>query len=145
MQDHFIEVHGKITDHVCAVNTSHIVLFSDGEIVLSNEPMSKAEKTFHVTESYSDIKSMIRKAGARVDKMDPRLDTTIPLNMDELCKPLMIGEPVYNTSSHAWMLIVDSALDNNSWVDLCDHAGKVHRFGPHDVAKIQLYRMRRME
>lgn len=138
MYPHFIEL--TTEDNLkMGVNIDNIVYFGDKIIWTSDA------NGFPVQESYDDIKDLIRSSGCAITKADPRLDMSIPLSMDELCKPMMIGEPVFNSNTRAWMLVADSALDNSSWVDLVDHAGKIVRFGPHDVVKYPLYRMRRAE
>lgn len=134
MYPHFIEVHYDGDPYL--VNVNQITWFDTGIIQTENREL-------YCNESYDDLKQLIRDCGCAITKADPRLDMSIPLSMDELCKPMMIGEPVFNSNTRAWMLIADSALDNSSWVDLVDHAGKIVRFGPHDVVKYPLYRMRR--
>ena len=93
-------------------------------------------------ETYDEVKELLRSAGTAIQKGDPRIDTSIPLSMNDLCEPMMIGTPVYNSNTRAWMLVVDSALDNRSWVDLVDHCGKIVRYTPQDVVKFPLYRMK---
>ena len=71
-------------------------------------------------------------------------DETVICSIEDLCETMMIGEPVWNSNTRAWMLVVDSSLgDVKGWVDLVDHCGKIVRFEPHDVQKFPLYRMRR--
>jgi len=139
MYPHFIEVHDKGAHEPFCVNVDNIVSIGKEGIILTGIPNDLALAT---AESYDELKALIRKAGTQIDKRDPRLDMSIPLSMDELVKPGMIGEPVFNSNTRKWMLVADSALDNSSWVDLVDHAGKIVRFGPHEVVKYPLYRMR---
>lgn len=63
-----------------------------------------------------------------------------PLIWDELFCLEMIGRPVWSEEKRGWMLLIDSALDNRSWVDLVDSSGKIIRIGPHDLEKYQLYK-----
>lgn len=63
-----------------------------------------------------------------------------PLTWDELFCLEMIGRPVWSEEKREWMLLIDSALDNRSWVDLVDSSGKIIRIGPHDLEKYQLYK-----
>lgn len=134
MYPHFIEVHYDGDPYL--VNVDRITWLDTGIIMTE-------KRELYCDESYDDIKTLIRDCGCAITKADPRLDMSIPLSMGELVKPMMIGEPVFNSNTRAWMLVADSALDNSSWVDLVDHAGKIVRFGPHDVVKYPLYRMRR--
>lgn len=144
MYPHFIEVHGKHNGNKICVNIDSIKSFyyweRDGAIRID---MTDCDDWL-VEESYDDLKELLRTAGVAIQKQDPRIDTSIPLNMDDLCEPMMIGEPVWNSNTRAWMLVVDSALgDVKGWVDLCDHCGKIVRYGPHDITKYPLYRLRK--
>lgn len=65
------------------------------------------------------------------------------LTWDELFRLKMIGKPVWSAKKREWMLIIDSALDNRSWIDLVDASGKQFRMEPHDLEKYQLYRKER--
>lgn len=62
-----------------------------------------------------------------------------PLTWDELCRIDMIGEPVWNSATRRWMLLIDSANDN-TWIDLVNHAGGVEHWIEHDLRKAPLYR-----
>ena len=62
-----------------------------------------------------------------------------PLTWDELCRLEMIGEPVWNSRTTRWMLIIDSANDG-TWVDLINHAGGKEHWTEHDLRKNPLYR-----
>ena len=44
------------------------------------------------------------------------------LTWDELCKLHMIGEPVWNSHTLRWMLLIDSAWDG-TWIELINNAG----------------------
>lgn len=62
-----------------------------------------------------------------------------PLTWDDLCKLHMIGEPVWNSHTRMWMLIIDSASDG-TWVDLVNHAGGKEHWMWYDLRKNPLYR-----
>ena len=62
-----------------------------------------------------------------------------PLTWDDLCRLEMIGEPVWNSATRRWMLLIDSANDN-TWIDLVNHAGGVEHWIEHDLRKAPLYR-----
>lgn len=146
MYPHFIEVHDVSTGseqlvHIDTIEGIFVEMVAP-EVFATHIDLVDGD-CYQVTESYDDLKQLIRDCGCAITKADPRLDMSIPLSMDDLCKPKMIGEPVFNSNTRAWMLVADSALDNSSWVDLVDHAGKIVRFGPHDVVKYPLYRMRK--
>ena len=65
-----------------------------------------------------------------------------PLSWDDLCRLEMIGEPVFNSNTRRWMLLIDSAADN-SWITLVNHAGGEEQWIEHDVQRFPLYRMRK--
>lgn len=143
MYPHFIEVHDKEDDILVSVNVDCIANFfpkGDGDGAIINCRDCGGQVTI---ESYEELKDLIRSSGCAIQKADPRLDGTIPLTMEDLCKLEMIGEPVWNSNTREWMLVIDSALDNRSWVDLIDASGKPIRYDPHDVQKFPLYRMKR--
>ena len=62
-----------------------------------------------------------------------------PLTWDKLCELHMIGEPVWNSHTRMWMLIIDSASDG-TWVDLVNHAGGKEHWMWYDLRKNPLYR-----
>ena len=133
MYPKFIEIHDGLQP--MSINVDQIDWFADETISLRAEEV-------RVHESYDEIKHLIESTGALIHKGDPRLDTSHPLTMEDLCELKMVGEPVWNSNTLRWMLIIDSALDSRSWVDLLDHCGKTIRYEPHDVQKYPLYRMR---
>jgi len=67
--------------------------------------------------------------------MDMRND---PLTWEELCRVDMIGEPVWNSGTRRWMLLIDSANDN-TWIDLVNHAGGLEHWIEHDLRKAPLF------
>ena len=139
---HFIEVHAKEDGVRMSINIDNIIGFGrDGG---TGTLFRMADRgAWNAAESYEESKSLLQAAGCGIAKADPRLDTSHPLTMEDLCRLEMIGEPVWNSNSRRWMLLIDNALDNRSWVDLINDSGKTVRFGPHDVQKFPLYRMRK--
>lgn len=144
MYPHFIEVHGKHNGNKICVNIDSIKSFyyweRDGAIRID---MMDCDDWL-VEESYDDLKELLRTAGCAIQKQDPRLDTTVPLSMDDLMRLDMIGQPVWNSNTRRWMLVVDNDTMHGT-VDFVDDCGKAVRFGPHDITKYPLYRMARRE
>ena len=60
------------------------------------------------------------------------------LSWSNLMNPSIIGQPVWSIEKRKWFLIMDSALDNRSWVDLVDACGKTYRIIEHDLKKYKL-------
>ena len=139
MYPHFIEIHHKGRPITINIDTiTHI-----WEQNVTTRVINLVTGYCDADESYDDIKNMIRSAGCAIQKQDPRLDTSVPLSMDELCVLSMVGQPVWNSNRLEWMLVADSELgDVNRWVDLVDACGKIHRLEPHDVQSTPLYRMK---
>ena len=140
---HFIEVHNGVLPLL--VNIDQIKFVCPHPAFLANSEIHYSDgcdEPSIIEESYDEVKQLILDSGCGIAKADPRLDTSHPLTMEDLCRLEMIGEPVWNSNSRRWMLLIDNALDNRSWVDLINDSGKTVRFGPHDVQKFPLYRMR---
>lgn len=116
------------------INVDHIVAVSDNIIHCGKDG------TFYADESYDELKALIQSAGCAIQKGDPRLDTSKPVPWDELTKPDMIGEPLFNSNTRKWMLLIDSASDN-TWIDLVNTSGGTERWIEHDAQKYPLYRM----
>lgn len=140
MYPHFIEVTSYCKMMINIDSIMSIIPCVEGTKIYT---IDGTDGSYLVSEKYAELKDLIRNAGCAIQKADPRLDGTIPLTMDDLCKLEMVGEPVWNSNTRHWMLIVDSANDNRSWVDLVDNCGKIIRFDPHDVSKFPLYRLRK--
>ena len=136
MYPHFIEVH---TDEgtECSVNVDHITVLADRRIRTDDGEDANVD----VQESYEELKQLIRAVGCLIQKGDPRLDTAHPLKWDDLTKIDMIGEPVWNSNSLRWMLLIDSANDR-TWIELINDAGGHEKWIEHDTVKFPLYRMR---
>lgn len=130
---HFIEVTTE-DDLKMGVNIDNIVYYGDKIIWTSDA------NGFPVQESYDEIEQLLIDAGINITKADPRLDTTHPLTWKELTSVDMIGQPVWNSYTRKWMLVIDS--DNlKAWVDLANHSGGTERWIEHDAQKYPLYRM----
>ena len=137
---YFIEVHAKEDATVLAVNIDGIIGFGPtGE----NATILTADNgRWVVRESYEEIKTLIKSTGCLIQKGDPRLESK-PLTWDDLCKLEMVGQPVWNSNTRQWMLLIDSSLDGRSWIDLIDNCGKTFRWMQIDAEMYPLYRMRR--
>ena len=141
MYPHFVVVHNRATGVKCLVNIDQIVWVGDkmGGCVLR---MTGGDMSMIVTETYDEVAEMIRGAGALIRKADPRLDETKALDWDEMIRPELVGEPVWNSNTRKWYLVIDSALDG-SWAEMAGPAGERVRMEPHDLKKFPLYRMRK--
>ena len=123
----------------CAVNVANIVFYEDHTIWATG---SEDGGLIWVEETYDEIKQLIEDCGCMINKRDSRLDRAHPLIWSDLCRLDMIGEPVWNSNSQRWMLIIDSANDN-TWIELINHAGGHEKWIGHDARKFPLYRMRK--
>ena len=142
MYPHMIEVHQGSDNAPMMVNVD--VIESIYPHYSGSQINTISSEGWVTQESYDEVKELLRSAGTAIQKGDPRIDTTHNLSMDDLCETMMIGEPVWNSNTRAWMLVVDSSLgDVHRWVDLCDHCGKIVRYEPQDVIKYPLYRLRK--
>ena len=142
MYPHFIELH--LAEDGCAVslNIDNIVGFRNTDNNGAGYTIKTADDGgWYVKESYEDIKRLISDSGALIAKADPRLEA-LTISWDTLTTVEMIGEPVYNSNSRRWMLVIDSANDG-TWVELINHAGGHEKWGEHELRKYPLYRMRR--
>lgn len=96
-----------------------------------------------ISDDYEEVKEAIIKMSDVADiitEADLRPDTTDPLTWKELTSVDMIGQPVWNSNTLKWMLVIDS--DNlKAWVDLANHSGGTERWIEHDAQKYPLYRM----
>ena len=130
----FIELHTKKDSLPVSVNVENIVAFENGDIALREIGIIK------VTESYDEVKTLIKDAGVLIHKADPRLDMTTPLTMEDLRD--MEGEPVWNSNTGIWYL-VHRCVNNEKiivWAVLPDGQFKV--MTADDLIKFPLYRMR---
>ena len=145
MYPRFIEVHGHTGfDHQgeyipVSLNAGKISVFNPREegteIVMDNGD-------FHViTEDYNTVKKMIIDAGCHIEKADPRLDVSRPVEWDELTRTMMIGQPVWNSNSRRWMLLID-VNSMRDGITLLDDCGGQHQWTEHEAKAMPLYRMR---
>ena len=137
MYTKFIEVHDKDTDMLLSFNADKITVFCD-------QGIDTDRGGFEVAESYEEIQKLIEDCGCLIHRKDPRLDLAHPLTWSDLCKLEMIGEPVWNSNTLRWMLIIDNASDG-TWIELINHAGGHEKWIEHDAKKFPLYRMKRSE
>ena len=130
----FIELHTKKDSLPVSVNVENVVAFENGDMALREIGIIK------VTESYDEVKALIKDAGVLIHKADPRLNLTTPLTMDDLRE--MIGEPVWNSNNGKWylMLKVRDDLDPELAV-VQDSDAKIEVFSPEELIKFPLYRM----
>ena len=141
MYPRFVEVHEAGDDQSeISVNVDNIINFhvdEDGETIIEVTDGS----FYRIAESYDELKALITETGCLIHKADPRLERT-PVSWDDLCRVDMIGEPVFNSNTRRWMLLIDSAADN-SWITLVNHSGGQEQWIQHDVQRFPLYRMQK--
>lgn len=139
MYPRFVEVHEAEDDQSeISVNVDNIINFhvdEDGETIIEVTDGS----FYRIAESYDELKALITETGCLIHKADPRLERT-PVSWDDLCRMEMIGEPVFNSNTRRWMLLIDSASDG-SWIQLVNHAGGQEQWIQHDAQRFPLYRM----
>ena len=137
MMSKFIELHFPIEDKVF-FNVEDILCFftRDDDTIIR----AKDGNCYAVTESFDEVKALIKDAGVLIHKADPRLNLTTPLTMDDLRE--MIGEPVWNSNNGKWylMLKVREDLDPELAV-VQDSDAKIEVFSPEELIKFPLYRM----
>ena len=145
MVPHFIEVHLADDDCSVSLNLEHIIGISDTDNNGSGYAIKTSDRGgWYVRESYADIKALIQKAGCQITKADPRLDTSHPIPWEDLVKLEMLGQPVFNSNTRKWMLVIDSAGPyTHDWITLLNTAGGLEHWNEHDVQARPLYRMRK--
>lgn len=139
MMSKFIELHDNETKSPISINVNNIADFHvdyDGQTAVD-----VGRDAYLVTESYDEVKAIIKDAGVLIHKADPRLNLTKPLTMDDLRN--MIGEPVWNSNNGKWylMLKVREDLDPELAV-VQDSDAKIEVFSPEELIKFPLYRMK---
>lgn len=137
MMSKFIELHFPIEDKVF-FNVEDILCFftRDDDTIIR----AKDGNCYAVTESYDEVKVLIKDAGVLIHKADPRLNLTTPLTMDDLRE--MIGEPVWNSNTLKWMLIHRFVDADKPIVWLVRHDSQFELMTADDLIKFPLYRMR---
>lgn len=145
MYPRFIEVHDSVTGGEEFINIDSIEGICT-EMVAENIYVTNIDVVdgdcYKVLETYEDIRHMIRESGCHIEKGDPRLDTTRPVSWDELTRMENIGQPLFNSNSRRWMLLIDSDSFRTSITLLNDQGGQ-ERWIEHDIKAKPLYRMRR--
>ena len=134
MMSKFIELHFPIEDKVF-FNVEDILCFftRDDDTIIR----AKDGNCYAVTESYDEVKAIIKDAGVLIHKPDPRLDTTTPLTMEDL--KYMEGEPVWNSNALKWGLLTKQ---DGSYF-LLYPTGQMWLFTVNDLIKFPLYRMKK--
>lgn len=135
MYPKFIEVHAKhanlLEDVVTFVNVAHIMYFHDNVICTP-------KGYYLVSETFEELKEMIKDSGCLIHKADPRLDTDHPLTIEDLMT--MVGEPVWNRNLNVWLLVKGCS---DMYVDLLWTSGNTSSWDEKDLESSPLYRMRK--
>ena len=138
MMSKFIELHFPIEDKVF-FNVEDILCFftRDDDTIIR----AKDGNCYAVTESFDEVKVLIKDAGILIHKPDPRLNLTTPLTMDDLRE--MIGEPVWNSNNGKWYLMLKVREDLDPVLAVMqDYDAKIDVFSPDELIKFPLYRMK---
>ena len=138
MMSKFIELHFPIEDKVF-FNVEDILCFftRDDDTIIR----AKDGNCYAVTESFDEVKVLIKDAGVLIHKPDPRLDTTTPLTMEDL--KYMEGEPVWNSNTLKWMLIYRFVDADKPIVWLVRHDSQFELMTADDLIKTPLYRIKK--
>lgn len=135
MYPKFIELHDIDNGSPFSINIDHLVeFFGDEEYAL----VRLTNEKWHCRETYDEVKALITDAGCLIKKADPRLDMTHPLTMDDLRE--MIGQPVWNSNSNEWMLVV--YVEDDLFVQLRWKSGNSSEYYEDDLIKYPFYRMK---
>ena len=140
MDSKFIELHDLGESELISLNVKNICGFNqyidpDGMVTTA---VGTNDGSLHVvSESYDEVKQMIKESGILIHKADPRLDTSHPLTMDDLQD--MVGEPVWNSNLNVWLLVRDVS---DLYVDLVWTSGNVSSWDESELTQFPLYRMR---
>ena len=140
MDTKFIELHDLGESELISLNVKNICGFNqyidpDGMVTTA---VGTNDGSLHVvSESYDEVKQMIKESGIHIQKADPRLDTSHPLTMDDLKE--MVGEPVWNSNLNVWLLVKDVS---DLYVDLVWTSGNVSAWDESELTQFPLYRIR---
>lgn len=137
MYPHFIELH-NVKGSMLMLNIDQIVCVVKSTVVTTS-PMIMYE----VTETYDEIRELMRKAGTQIDKWDPRIDQKEPLTFEDLKD--MTGEPVWNSNLREWMIVEGIGPDEDPDRETIrlQAGGNVHWFYDREtLAAKPLYRMK---
>ena len=138
MMSKFIELHFPIEDKVF-FNVEDILCFftRDDDTIIR----AKDGNCYAVTESYDELKAIIKDAGVLIHKPDPRLNLTKPLTMDDLRE--MIGEPVWNSNNGKWYLMLKVREDLDPVLAVMqDYDASIIVASSEELIKFPLYRMK---
>ena len=139
MMSKFIELHFPIEDKVF-FNVEDILCFftRDDDTIIR----AKDGNCYAVTESYDELKTLIKDAGVLIHKPDPRLNLTKPLTMDDLRE--MIGEPVWNSNNGKWYLMLKIRDDLDPVLAVMqDYDASIIVASSEELIKFPLYRMKK--
>jgi hypothetical protein len=152
MESKFIELHtrdrnsldgGPVSVNVAAIKCFHMNL--DERIPSETGVIETVDECMYlVSESYDEIKQLIKDSGILIHRADPRLDETHPLTMADLQG--MVGEPVWNSNVLHWYLVNSIQTDpdgSHEQIILRTRGGAELPFDEDDLIKTPLYRMRR--
>ncbi len=108
MDPKFIELHDIRKNNPTSVNIAHIINFrvheKDGVTVFETSDRNN----YAVSETYDEIKQLIKESGILIHKADPRLDTSHPLTYDEMRE--MPGQPIWHSNTDQWAIIADEPM-----------------------------------
>lgn len=137
MMSKFIELHDR-ADRKLLVNVENICdVYPD--IDFESAVVSYVNgKGVGVTESYDEVKTLIKDAGILIHKPDPRLNLTKPLSMGDLRD--MIGEPVWNSNTLKWELVW--YYGDAKEIIFTRDCGADYEYNADDLIKTPLYRMK---
>lgn len=108
MDSKFIELHDTAVSELLSVNVENICYINayvdpDGMVTTA---VGTNDGSLHVvSESYDEVKQMIKDSGILIHKADPRIDTAHPLTYDEMLS--MPGQPVWHSNTGQWALIAE--------------------------------------
>ncbi len=140
MYPKFIEVHARkqdlSEDIVTFVNVAQIVYFHNNRICTT-------DGVYLVSETFEELKEMIKDCGCLIHKRDPRLNMDHPLTLEDL--KTMVGEPVWNSNTGKWALVRNyievPEPDGIDVAFLLDAADNSTGMTAGDLIKTPLYRM----
>ena len=144
MDSKFIELHDTTISELLSVNVENICYINayvdpDGMVTTA---VGTNDGSLHVvSESYDDVKQMIKDSGIHIQKADPRLDTSHPLTMEDLRE--MVGEPVWNSNTGEWWLIHwYSEYPTYDEIKVYNNEGVQECWDRNDLSRRPLYRMK---
>ena len=111
MDSKFIELHDLGESELFSVNVENICGFNKyidhyGE---ETTAIGTNDGSLHVvSETYDEVKQMIKESGILIHKADPRLDTSHPLTYDEMRE--MPGQPIWHSNTDQWAIIADEPM-----------------------------------